>query len=72
MRNKIQAENLRNLRVVSGIKIRNLPFSYLGFEMGILKVSNMGLGLACMISRKFNVSLQQLLDTQFQKNLRNF
>lgn len=67
MRYKSQSKHLKLLRHKSGIWLWDLPFSYFWYETGFLKVSDMGLGLAALLSQKFGISLQQLLDIQDKK-----
>lgn len=67
MRYKSQSEHLRFIRHKSGIRLWELPLSYFWYETGFLKVSDMGLGLAALLSQKLGISLQQLLDIQNKK-----
>jgi hypothetical protein len=64
MRNTYQSQQLRKMRLRACIRLWNLPLSYLGYEWGWKRVSDMRLDLAILLSEKFQITLQQLMDLQ--------
>ena len=67
MRNTYQSQQLRKMRLRACIRLWNLPLSYLGYEWGWKRVSDMRLDLAILLSEKFLFSNSWT----YKKNLRS-